>query len=169
MGFITLHNSLLRTRVPVGLARAGRSDLGSMHPIGTRIVLDGVTTADYAANSKAPQRFLRKVVESLANIGANCFPDVLAVMQDIEGYTGLQPVATMADRGSEHRVAYSVDMSVDLGNASHYNVGMCCRAFWFRLKKPLAWRKTCDAKCMWHDQWNPIQWCCCRAIPWFIQ
>ena len=119
LGFITLHNSLLRTRVPTGTARAGCGDLGSMHPIGTRILLDGVTTADYAANSKVPQRFLRKFFESLADIGANCFPDVLAVMQDVEGDTGLQPVATMVGKGSENRVAYSADMSVDLGTASH--------------------------------------------------
>jgi hypothetical protein len=58
-----------------------------MHPIGTRIVCEGVTTADYAANSKVPQRFLRKFVKSLAKIGANCFPDILAEMQDIEGDT----------------------------------------------------------------------------------
>jgi hypothetical protein len=112
LGFITLHNSLLRTHVPAGSARVGSSDLGSMHPIGMRILRDGVTTADYAANSKVPQRFLRKFVKSLAKIGAKCFPDVLAVMQDIEDNTGLQPVACMVDKGSEDRVAYSIDMHV---------------------------------------------------------
>ncbi len=61
--------------------------------------------------------------------GANCFPDVLAVMQDIEGDTGLQPVACMVDKGSEDRVAYSIDMSVDLGNASHYDVGDVSQGF----------------------------------------
>jgi hypothetical protein len=129
LGFITLHNSLLRTRVPAGSARAGRGDLGSMHLIGTRILRDGVTTADYAANSKVPLRFLRKFVKLLAKIGANCFPDVLAVMQDIEGNTGLQPVACMVDKGSVDRVAYSIDMSVDLGNASHYDVGDVSQGF----------------------------------------
>ncbi|KAI2512275.1 hypothetical protein MHU86_2151 [Fragilaria crotonensis] len=127
--FITLHNSLLRTRVPVGSARASRGDLGNMHPIGTRILLDGVTTAEYAANSKVPQRMLRKFVESLAKIGANCFPEVLAVMQDAEGDTGLHPVTPMADKGSEDRVAYSIDMSVDLGNASHFDVGDSSQGF----------------------------------------
>jgi hypothetical protein len=112
--FITLHNSLLRTRVPFGSARASRGDLGNMHPIGTRILLDGVTTAEYAANSKVPQQMLRKLFQSLAKIGANCFPDVLAVMQDVEGDTGLQPVEAMADKGSEHRVAYSILMSPTL-------------------------------------------------------
>ncbi|KAI2506610.1 hypothetical protein MHU86_7820 [Fragilaria crotonensis] len=68
---------------------------------------------------------LRKFVESLAKIGANCFPEVLAVMQDAEGDTGLHPVTPMADKGSEDRVAYSIDMSVDLGNASHFDVGRC--------------------------------------------
>jgi hypothetical protein len=59
----------------------------------------------------------------LAKIGAkNCFPDVLAMMQDIEGDTGLQPVACMVDKGSEDRVAYSIDKLVDLGNASHFDV-----------------------------------------------
>jgi hypothetical protein len=100
-----------------------------MHLIGTRILRDGVTTADYAANSKVPLRFLRKFVKSLAKIGAKCFPDVLAVMQDIEGDTGFQPVACMVDKGSEDRVAYSIDMSVDLGNASHYDVGDVSQGF----------------------------------------
>ena len=129
LGFITLRNSLLRTRVPAGSSRAGRGDLGSMHPIGTRILRNGVTTADYAANSKVPQRFLRKFVKLLANTGANCFPDVLAVMQDIEGNTGIQPVACMVDKGSEDRVAYSIYMSVDLENSSQYNVGDVLQGF----------------------------------------
>jgi hypothetical protein len=100
-----------------------------MHPIGTHILRDGVTTADYAANSKVPLRFLRKFVKSLAKIGANCFPDVLAVIQDIEGDTGLQPVACMVDEGIEYCVAFSIDKAVDLGNASHYNVGDVLQGF----------------------------------------
>jgi hypothetical protein len=67
---------------------------------------------------------LLKFVKSLAKIGAT-----LAVMQDIEGNTGLQPLACMVDKGSEDRVAYSIDMSVDLGNASHYDVGDVLQGF----------------------------------------
>jgi hypothetical protein len=107
----------------------------------------------------------------MAKIGANCFPDVLAVMQDIEGNTGLQPVACMVDKGSVDRVAYSIDMSVDLGNASHYDVGDVSQGFlvWTEEVPSLAANCFfCDAKCMWHEQWNPIQWCCYKAIPWYI-
>jgi hypothetical protein len=46
-----------RKDVPAGSARAGRGDLESMHPIGTRILRNGVRTADYAANLKVPLRF----------------------------------------------------------------------------------------------------------------
>ncbi|KAI2503184.1 hypothetical protein MHU86_11287 [Fragilaria crotonensis] len=35
----------------------------------------------------------------------------------------------MADKGSEDRVAYSIDMSVDLGNASHFDVGDSSQGF----------------------------------------
>ncbi len=50
-------------------------------------------------------------------------------MQDIEGNTGIQPVACMVDKGSEDRVAYSIYMSVDLENSSQYNVGDVLQGF----------------------------------------
>jgi hypothetical protein len=50
-------------------------------------------------------------------------------MQDFEGDTGLQPVACMVDKESEDRVAYSINRSADLGNASHCDVGDVSQGF----------------------------------------
>jgi hypothetical protein len=38
-------------------------------------------------------------------------------------------VACTVDKGSEDRVAHSIDMSVDLGNASHFDVGDVLQGF----------------------------------------
>jgi hypothetical protein len=43
--------------------------------------------------------------------------------------TTIASMACMVDKGSEDRVAYSIDMSVDLGNASHYDVGDVLQGF----------------------------------------
>lgn len=74
---------------------------------------------------------LRKLVESLVKIGANCLPDVLAVLRDVNGDTGLQPVTTMADKGSDDSVAYYCDnMSIDRENASQMTWVTRHRAVW---------------------------------------
>ncbi len=53
---ITLHNLLFRHAAPVGTARSRKGDVGTMHPIGTKVLLDEVTLSEYAANSKVPAR-----------------------------------------------------------------------------------------------------------------
>ena len=126
---ITLHNSLIRRAAPVGTARSHKGDVGSMHPIGTRVLLDGITMSEYAANSKVPARMFGTFVHSLARIGGSAFPDVLAVIQDTESDAGALPCVAMAGDGGGYRVGYSVDMSVDLANASHFDVHDASQGF----------------------------------------
>jgi hypothetical protein len=126
---ITMHNSLVRRAAPVGTARSHKGDVGTMHPIGTRVLLDGITMSEYAANSKVPARMFRTFVHSLARIGGSAFPDVLAVIQDTESDAGALPCTAMSGDGGGYRVGYSVDMSVDLANASHFDVHDASQGF----------------------------------------
>jgi hypothetical protein len=68
-------------------------------------------------------------VKLLAKIGAILFLDVLAVIQDAEGDTGLSPVSSMGQPGNMLRVGFTIIMSVGLGNSSHYDVGDVSQGF----------------------------------------
>jgi hypothetical protein len=57
---ITLRNSLVRGRVPVGNARSSQVDVGAMHPIGTRVMLDDMTLSEYSVGKKVSSQHLRQ-------------------------------------------------------------------------------------------------------------
>ena len=128
MARITEHNQALRLARSSGQARQNVGDVGTMHALGTRVHLNGVTTGAYKANDGVEEDLLRDMVVSLARIGRCAFPQVYAVIRDTEGNSGLQPVVPMDGRAG-HRVGYTVDMSVDLGNASHYNFNVGSQGF----------------------------------------
>ncbi len=66
----------------------------------------------------------------MAKVGAILFPDVFAVIvQDTEGDTGLSPLSSMGEPGNMLHVGFTIDMSVDLGNLSHYDVGNVSQGF----------------------------------------
>jgi hypothetical protein len=65
----------------------------------------------------------------LAKICAILFPDVLAVIQDMEADSGLNSVPSMGETGIMLRVGYTIDTSVDLGNSSHFDVGNVLQGF----------------------------------------
>ena len=126
---ITLHNSCLRGAAAVGTARANRGDHGTMHAIGTRVPFSGDEVMAYAANSRVTKSVLRNLVISLATVGVHACPDVLSVIQNTEGDTGLQPVSPMEGSGKGLRGGFSIDMSVNLGNASHVDVHDASQGF----------------------------------------
>ena len=117
---ITKHNKALRLAKRKGAARSNAGDYGTMHAIGTHVHLDGVTTSAYKANEAVDEALLRGMVVSLAEIGRCAFPQVYSVIRDTKGNCGLHPVVPMDGEGGR-RVGYTVDMSVDLGNSSHYD------------------------------------------------
>ena len=117
MACITEHNRAMRLTGSAGQARQNLGDVGTMHAIGTRVMLDG-TLGAYKANGDVDEAILRGMVVALARIGRCAYPQVYAVIRDTEGNSGVEPVVPM-DGDGVHCVGYTVDMSVDLGNASH--------------------------------------------------
>ncbi len=99
--------------------------------MGTHVPCDGegLQVVEDAANSKILRKFFRTFVKLLAKIGAILILDVLAVIQDAEGDTGLSPVSSMNKPGNMLSVGFNIDMSVDLGNLSHYDVGDVSQGF----------------------------------------
>ena len=119
---IALHNKILRRKLAKGSARNSNGDIGEMHPLGTRIMPNGITKSTYSATYKASHQLVGAYVNALSRVGQVLFPDVLAVIQDTEEDTGMVPSPRMAGDGAGNRVGYSIDTSVDLANASHYDV-----------------------------------------------
>jgi hypothetical protein len=153
------HNSLLRRQVPVGTVRHNAGDVGAMHAIGTRVLLDGTTTTGYTANCKVPQPVLRSFVEAFATVGLCCFPDVLSVVQNMEADTSLAPIAPMDGNGVGLRVGYTIDVSVNLGNSSHFDTNDASQGFsvwteekpgcasnWYFVLPNLHGRRLCGAE-----------------------
>ncbi len=151
----------------------------------TGILLDRTGTVPFAANRKVPEGILRKMVVNLSKVGSRCFPQVYAVVKDMEQDSGLLPLEPMngmaitddeggaesddcgdedvSDNGDvddnngnfacanmhckrtakarialckrvavlerRRRVGYTIDMSINLGNASHYDVHNASRGF----------------------------------------
>jgi hypothetical protein len=182
---ITAHNMRLRKAGSKGCARPKGEDVGTMHPIGTGILLDRTGTVPFAANRKVPEGVLRKMVVNLSKVGSRCFPQAYAVIRDMEQDSGLLPLEPMNgmaitddeggaesdDGGNEdvsddgdvdddggnsacaiahckriakarialrkrvavlerrRRVGYTIDMSINLGNASHYDVHDASQGF----------------------------------------
>ena len=82
---LTLHNSLLRKNLTNWGARNSTGDVGTMHPIGIRVIPNGLTTSAYCATCKVPCRLFQGCVYALPRVGQIVFPDILAVIQDTEG------------------------------------------------------------------------------------
>jgi hypothetical protein len=125
---IAAFNRSLQSASPHSGVRAKGGDVGKMHAIGTHVELDGVTTSPYRATGFVERDLLRSTVVSLARIGRSCFPQVYSVIRDTEGDSGLQPVAPMDGEGGQ-RVGYTIDTSVDLGNASHFDIHDASQGF----------------------------------------
>ncbi len=112
---ITAHYTFLQKRVGTGSTRAKR------HAIGTRVNFNNVSTLPYHTNSQVTDHVLCNIVVGLWKVGKHCFPQVLAVIRDlVESDSGLKPEPAMDRKGYQgFRVGYTIDMSVNLGNASH--------------------------------------------------
>ena len=123
------HNSLLRRQVPVGTVRQNKGDVGTIHAIGMRVLLDGLGEVGYKANYKVPPTVLKSFIAAFATIGMCCFPDVLSVVQHMEANSSLPPVAPMGGSCNGLQVGYTIDMSVDLEKASHFDINHASQGF----------------------------------------
>ena len=58
-------------------------------------VMDGKTVVPYKTNTSVPMKVLQSVVLSMCRIATYFFPEVLSVIRDTKGDTGLPPVSPM--------------------------------------------------------------------------
>jgi hypothetical protein len=111
-------------------ARAGKGDLGSMHPIGTRICLDGVhRTCHVTSSEEDAQSSLRDAVVASADLAAVSVPAALRTMHDLEADGGVILRHGMAGDGCFANITIMMDVSVDLANALHYDVNDASQGF----------------------------------------
>ncbi|KAI2493370.1 hypothetical protein MHU86_21152 [Fragilaria crotonensis] len=112
-------------------ARRGLGDMGSMHPIGTRIMKDNKTRERYkTSRGTLQQEALRKAVVASARLAAVTIPTVLRIIQDVEEDGDLDPPeGGMNGDGGCLRVSFTMDVSVDLANASHFDVNDATQGF----------------------------------------
>ena len=105
-------------------ARRGLGDDGSMHPIGMRIMKDNKTRTRYkTSRRKCEQRALRKAVIASARLAAVTIPGILRLIQDVEEDGDISPPeGEMNGDGACQRVSFTMDVSFDLANASHFDV-----------------------------------------------
>ena len=122
--------SLRRSPHKSAVVRSGHGDLGRMYAIGTRIHLDKRRRTQYVTSSAdQEQPMLARAVRASAQLAAIAIPGVLRVMQDIEDDSDILPTKGMAGDGCYGRVSHSMDVSVDLSNASHYDVNDASQGF----------------------------------------
>ena len=121
-------NSAIYHAVPLPNARNNVGDVGAMHALGTRVQNGGLSTVPYATNDCVHCRTLRDMVIALHKIGNQCFPDILSVILSTEADSGLRPIVPMDGTIGNH-VGHTIDMSVNLGNSSHYDINDALQSF----------------------------------------
>ena len=112
--------------------RANLGDSGSMHPVGLRIMRDraGPWRTRYVASSKPEEQpALASCVCAASQLASVSVPAVLRVMQDMEDDADIKPQGGMAGDGAFARVSHTMDVSVDLCNASHYDANDASQSF----------------------------------------
>ncbi len=112
-------------------ARKGLGDCGSMHPLGTRIMKDNKTRKRYKTSRlMCEQKALRKAVVASARLAAVTIPGILRIIQDAEEDGDIDPPeGGMNGDGGSLRVSFTMDVSVDLANASHFDVNDASQGF----------------------------------------
>ena len=112
-------------------ARRGLGDVGSMHPLGMRVMKDKKTCTRYkTSRGIREQHALRKAVVASARLAAVAIPGILRIIQDAEEDGDIAPPeGGMNGDGGSLRVSYTMDISVDLANASHFDVNDATQGF----------------------------------------
>lgn len=66
-----------------------------MYAIELRVELDGTHVVPYRTNASIPEKLFWKLVVAMSHIATHYFPEVLSVIQDLEGKTGMPAVSPM--------------------------------------------------------------------------
>ena len=114
-------------RTSSGVRSAG-CDVGCMYAIGMKVEKDGVTLNPFAANGRVPECVLRDMVAALCCVGRLCFPDLMHLIKTLERDSGVPGMPPM-DGDFWDWVARTIDMSVNLGNSSHFDINDCSQGF----------------------------------------
>jgi hypothetical protein len=112
-----------------GSARAGKGDMGQMHPIGTRINTSGNKVPYRASLDASSIRLLSKAVVASSKLASVAIPGVLRVAQDLENDASMTALKGMEGDGNLCYVTHSMDLSVNLSNSSHYDVNDASQGF----------------------------------------
>ncbi len=127
---------------------------------------DKVGTSPYAANGYVPERLLRLLVVSMSQIGRHLFPQVYLAVRDVDSNSGLLPVPLMDGAGG-WCVGYTIDMSINLGNSSYFDVLNASQGF--RLwndesrGRGVNWYFVMPNLCYHCHQTST---CCCQQLGW---
>jgi hypothetical protein len=112
-----------------GKARAGKGNLGCMHPVGTHINTKGDMCQYVTSSGCEDLPILRAAVTACSRLAGVAVPGVLRVAQDLEDDAGMQRLPGMD--GCDHfgHVTHTLDLSVNLSSASHYDVNDASQGF----------------------------------------
>jgi hypothetical protein len=126
---ITRCNTAIRRgmRTTSGVRNTG-GDVGNMYAIGMRVEGDGATMIPYAANEKVDELVLRDMVAALCCLGRLCYPDLMHLIKTLESDSGVPMMSPMDGKDGDW-VGRTIDMSVNLGNSSHFDVNDCSQGF----------------------------------------
>ena len=125
---INNHCNLVKQNSSSG-ARAGKGDLGKMHPIGSRIDTSGNKVRYRTSSDASSVRLLSKAVVAASKLASVTIPGVLRVAQDLENDASMTALAGMDGDGDTCCVTHTMDLSVNLSNSSHYDVNDACQGF----------------------------------------
>jgi hypothetical protein len=125
-----------------GGARAGKGDKGVMVPIGRHIEHDGRQSRYVASSHESEIPKLRKAVTAAFKLASVTVPGVVRVAQDIEDDAGVSrlPGFEGENRKMSRRkgdgvppcfcfLCHTMDLSINLANASHYDVWDASQGF----------------------------------------
>ena len=126
---INRHCKLVKKERGVAGTRAGHGDLGAMHPIGSRIDNSWQKTQFIASSTSDAVPVLSKAVQAAAKLASVSIPAVLRVIQDFEADSGMKHVGGMVGDGGTCHAAQSMDLSINLANATHYDVNDASQGF----------------------------------------
>lgn len=109
-----------------GNCRASTGDCGSMYALGTMRSTAGEEYQPVVMEREPFARYLPGLCRLAASFASDKFPSVLHAIRQTEKVGGFCPLPQM---GGKDGISVSMDVSIDLGNASHYDVGDCSQGF----------------------------------------
>jgi hypothetical protein len=100
-----------------------------MHPVGTHINTKRDMCQYVTSSGCEYLPILRAVVTACLRLAGVAVPGVLRVAQDLEDDAGMQRLPGMGGCNHFGHVTHTLDLSVNLPDASHYDMNDTCQGF----------------------------------------